>query len=309
MERGMMSKRNKICYYRWGYYFLVPFFLVYIVFNLIPLILTFYQSFFENYMQGLTHVGPKFVGLQNYKTMLTGDFIQYLMNTVIMWLIGFIPQIIMSLLLAVWFTDLTLGMRGKGFFKAIIYMPNLIMAAAFSMLFWTLFADAGPINKILVEVHWTKEPIRYLSTVWGNRGLVGAMNFLMWFGNTTIMLMAGIMGIDKELFESAAIDGASSFKIFTKITMPCIKPIMIYVLITSMLGGLQMFDVPQILTNGKGFPDRKSMTLIMYLNNHLFSKNYGLAGALSVILFVLTAFLSMLVFVSMNKSKGKGDKA
>ena len=92
----------------------------------------------------------------------------------------------------------------------------------------------------------------------------------------------------------------------TKSSLPLIRPILVYVLITSMIGGLQMFDVPQILTNGTGDPMRNTMTLIMYLNKHLFSKNYGMAGALSVILFIITAILSLIVFkVSGNNEKVK----
>ena len=112
------------------------------------------------------------------------------------------------------------------------------------------------------------------------------MNFLMWFGNTTIMLMAAIMGISPEIFEAAELDGCGSVKRFFSITLPLIRPILAYTLITSIIGGLQMFDVPQILTNGQGAPDRTSMTLIMFLNNHLKSRNYGMAGALSVFLFI-----------------------
>ena len=108
--------------------------------------------------------------------------------------------------------------------------------------------------------------------------------------------MAGMMGIDTSLFEAAQVDGATSTQIFYKITLPLLKPILIYVMITSLIGGLQMFDVPQILTNGTGEPMRSSMTLIMYLNKHLFSKNYGMGGALSVILFVITGVLSMIVY-------------
>jgi multiple sugar transport system permease protein len=126
--------------------------------------------------------------------------------------------------------------------------------------------------------------------------LVGGMNFLMWFGNTTILLMAGIMGIDTSLFEAAQVDGANGTQTFWQITMPLLRPIFVYVLLTSLVGGVQMFDVPQILTNGEGFPNRTTMTLIMYLNKHLFSKNYGMAGALSVMLFILTAILSLIVY-------------
>jgi multiple sugar transport system permease protein len=122
------------------------------------------------------------------------------------------------------------------------------------------------------------------------------MNFLMWFGNTTILLMAGMMGIDPSLFEAAEVDGATATQVFFRITLPLLRPILVYVMITSLIGGLQMFDVPQILTNGSGDPMRSSMTLIMYLNKHLYSKNYGMAGALSVLLFIITGILSMIVY-------------
>lgn len=91
------------------------------------------------------------------------------------------------------------------------------------------------------------------------------MNFLMWFGNTTIILMAGIMGIDTSLFEAAEVDGASSWQRFYRITLPLLKPILIYVIITSMIGGIQMFDVPQILTNGSGALPNQQRRLLCIL--------------------------------------------
>ena len=126
--------------------------------------------------------------------------------------------------------------------------------------------------------------------------MVAFMNCLMWFGNTTILLMAGMMGIDTSLFEAAEVDGATATQIFWKVTLPLLRPILVYVMITSLIGGLQMFDVPQILTNGAGDPMRSSMTLIMWLNKHLYSKNYGMGGALSVILLIVTGVLSFIVF-------------
>ena len=292
-----MNKKKKklVSYAKWGYIFLIPFFAVYIVFSLIPLISTFYNSFFENYMVGLMQVGPKFVGFDNYKAILfNGDTLLYLKNTMIMWLMGFIPQILISLLLASWFTDLRLRLKCTGFFKTIIYMPNLIMASAFAMLFYAIFADQGPINNMLNSMGLPT--YRFLAEVAGARGLIALMNFLMWFGNTTILLMAGMMGIDPSLYEAAEVDGATASQIFRKITLPLLRPILIYVMITSLIGGMQMFDVPQILTNGTGYPMRSTMTLIMYRNKHLFSKNYGMGGALSVFLFIITGVLSLIVF-------------
>ncbi len=302
------KKRNSISYTKWGYIFIAPFFIVYAIFSLYPLLTTFYYSFFEHYRVGLSQVGPNFVGLDNFKSLLTGaDLLKYAGNTVLLWLIGFLPQILVSLLLAVWFTDLRLRLRATTFFKTVIYMPNLIMAAAFSMLIWTLFSDNGPINQILIASG--NEQIRFLSSIDGTRGLIALINFLMWFGNTTIMLMAGVMGIDNTLFEAAEIDGASSWQIFTKVTIPLLRPILVYVLMTSMIGGIQMFDVPQIFTNGTGNPARTSMTLIMYLNKHLYSKNYGMAGALSVMLFIVTAIISFFVYRSLTAESRERKKA
>ena len=308
MEICMNKKKKKfVSYAKWGYIFLIPFFAVYIVFSLIPLISTFYNSFFENYMVGLMQVGPKFVGFDNYKAILfNGDTLLYLKNTMIMWLMGFIPQILISLLLASWFTDLRLRLKCTGFFKTIIYMPNLIMASAFAMLFFTLFSDSGPINSLLMQIGFIDTPYKFLSNVGSTRGLVAFMNCLMWFGNTTILLMAGMMGIDTSLFEAAEVDGATSMQVFFKITLPLLRPILVYVLITSLIGGLQLFDVPQILTNGTGDPMRSSMTLIMFLNKHLYSKNYGMAGALSVVLFFITGVLSLVVFKITGNDKRKG---
>ena len=301
-----MAKNNNhkaVSYNKWGYIFLIPFVVVYLIFQLVPLISTIYNSFFENYRSGLTQIGPNFVGLANYaKLFQGGDIWIYFKNTMIMWVMGFIPQILVSLLLAAWFSNPSLRLKGQRFFKTVIYLPNLIMASAFAMLFFTLFADGGPINAMLMQSVILKQSYSFFSHAWSARTLVAVLNFLMWFGNTTILLMAGMMGIDSSLYEAAEVDGATSSQIFRKITLPLLRPILIYVMITSLIGGMQMFDVPQILTNGTGDPMRSTMTLIMFLNKHLFSKNYGMGGALSVFLFIITGVLSLIVF-RFNKIK------
>ena len=301
------SGGKAVRYNKWGYIFLVPFIVVYVIFQLIPLFSTIYNSFFENYMSGLTQVGPNFVGLQNYiKLFEGGDIWIYAKNTMILWIMCFVPQIFLSLLLGAWFSDVRLKLKGSRFFKTVIYLPHLIMASAFSMLFFTLFAESGPINSLLIQMGFITEPYKFLSNVGSTRGLIAFMNCLMWFGNTTILLMAGMMGIDTSLFEAAEVDGATSTQVFFRITLPLLRPILVYVLITSLIGGLQLFDVPQILTNGTGNPVRSTMTLIMFLNNHLYSKNYGMAGAVSVVLFIITGILSIVVFKLTGNDKRKG---
>ena len=214
--------------------------------------------------------------------------------------------ILMSLLLAVFFTSYRLNIRGQQFFKTVIYMPNLIMASAFSMLFFTLFSPVGPVNQMVLAAGWADKAIDFLNIKISVRVLISLMNFLMWFGNTTILLMAGIQGIDQSLFEAAEIDGANSVQVFFRVTLPLLSPILVYTIITAMIGGLQMFDVPQVLTNGKGTPDRASMTMVMYLNNYLkTSKNYGMAGAVSVVLFIVSAALSLFVYNTLSKQYKK----
>lgn len=292
----MKNKGRSIDYSKWGYLFILPFFVCFFIFSLIPLADTIRYSFYEYYRSGLKEIGPNFVGLANYAELLKSDMLKYAGNTFILWIIGFIPQIVIALLLASWFVDARLKIRGTQFFKVVIYLPNLIMASAFAMLFFTMFSNSGPINSILMSLGLTKSPIDFLGSVFGTRALVGFMNFLMWFGNTTIMLMAAIMGISPDIFEAAELDGCNSTKRFFHITLPLIRPILAYTLITSIIGGLQMFDVPQILTNGQGSPDRTSTTLIMFLNNHLKSKNYGMAGALSVYLFIVAGILCFITY-------------
>ena len=295
------TKRRSISYAKWGYIFIAPFFIAFAIFQLIPLASTIYYSFFEYYRSGLKVIGPNFTGLSNYVKLLSLDLPKYLGNTMLLWILGFVPQIIISLLLAVWFTDNRLRIRCQPFFKTVIYMPNLIMASAFAMLFFALFSDNGPVNAALISAGILNEPFRFLSSIAGTRGLVALMNFLMWFGNTTILLMSAIMGVDPGLYEAAQLDGCTSGQMFWKITMPLIRPLLIYTLITSVVGGLQMFDVPQILSNGQGSPNKSTTTIIMYLNQHLFSKNYGTAGALSVLLFLVCGVLCVMIYKLQSK--------
>jgi cellobiose transport system permease protein len=308
------KRRRSVSYAKWGYLFILPFFLAYFACSFFPQALTLYNSFFENYRKGLTQVGPKFVGFANYVKLFTPDaagsvdILKYAGNTLILWICGAVPQIVVAMLLALFFTSYRLKIRGQAFFKTVIYMPNLIMASAFSMLFFTLFSNVGPINQIIEALGWASAPIDFFGKTVTVRAMICLMNFLMWFGNTTILLMAGIMGIDQSLFEAATIDGASPTQVFFKVTLPLLMPILVYTVITAMIGGLQMFDVPQVLTKGVGMPDRTSVTLIMYLNSFLgTSKNYGMGGAVSGIIFIITGLLSMIVYRSLSRQY-KGGK-
>ena len=310
-------KRKSVSYAKWGYIFMIPFFVVYIIFSLYPLIQTFYNSFFDYVIDrgslggfgqaAQTNEKIEWCGLQNYIHVFSKEetLVQSFGNTVIMWIIGFIPQIAVSLLLATWFTDLRLQLKAQGFFKTVIYLPNVIMASAVAFMFTSLLQKGGSLYNATAWMAGGEKSI--LDTVWGTRGTVGFINFLLWYGNTTILLMAAIMGIDPTLYESAQIDGATPRDTFWKITMPLIRPIMSFVLVTSMIGGLQMYDVPTLLTKDQGNPVGKAMTIIMEVQLRKDS-GVGKASAVCIIIFIVSAILGMILMFGMNDDKPKKKK-
>ena len=307
----MKKGKSKINYNKWGYRFLIPFVVVYVVFSLIPLLSTLYYSFFEYYYKfgGLTQVGPNFAFLDNYVTLFTeGKFFKYFLNTMVLWMFGFVPQIVISLTLAMWFTSTRLNIKAQGLYKTLIYMPNLVMATAFSLLFLRLFSNNGPVTNLLFDLGLLEETFSFIDQSFATRGLISFMTFLMWFGNTTILLMAGIMGIDKSVMESAQVDGANTFQAFFYVVLPLLKPILLFVMVTSLVGGVQLFDVPSIFTSGQGGPEQSSMTVMMYIADLLgVSKQYGLAGAASTVLFLMTASVSLTFFYFFNREEFKKE--
>ncbi len=294
--------------------FIAPFFLVYCFFQVWPLIYTFILSF-----KGNQASYNDWVGLDNYSTILFGqgsasgamnthaEFAKALGNTFILWFGNFIPQILLSLLLAVWFTDAKVKLPGKGFFKVVMYMPNIITAASVAALYVNLFGDSKYyfINATLMNFGM-EEPIKFIADPVNSKIMVMFIQTWLWFGNTMIMLMSGIMGINPSLFEAADIDGANSTQQFFKITLPLLQPIMVYTLVTSMIGGLQMFDIPFLFHNGANFSkELETVAVYIYYN---FNKgtveqaNYGYAGAASIIIFAITAVLGSITFY-MNRDK------
>ncbi|MCR4644545.1 MAG: sugar ABC transporter permease [Oscillospiraceae bacterium] len=308
MATAAQRRIKSVSYAKYGYIFILPFFVIYFIFMIYPLVDTFVLSFKGNTL------GPgsvarheslnDWVGWSNYKNILFKDgtnteyFFESLKNTIIIWSGNFLPQISLSLLLAVWFTDLRVKMPGKGFFKVVMYLPNIITAASVAGLFYMLF---GGEYSVFASLFHPKNSAEWLGMgdVWRARLLVMFIQIWMWFGNTMIMLMSGIQGINESLFEAAEIDGANATQTFWRITFPLLKTIMVYTLLTSMIGGLQMFDIPYMLNSGDGvIPSIKTVACFIYekFQGGDVEKCYGYAGAASVILFFITAVLGALVF-------------
>ncbi len=314
-------KKKTVEYGKYGYMFIAPFFLVFLIFQLYPLIYTFYLSFVEYKMTGSKLVNDGFCGFDNYlKVLKTRDFLagkdvwfntipmNTIKNTLIIWIINFIPQILLALLLSAWFTDTVVKLKGQGAFKVLMVLPNIITASSIAVLFNSLFGNQGPVTLLVRKLPGLGD-YSFLNSKAGTIGLIGFMQFWMWYGNTMIVLIAGILGISPSLYEAAMVDGANSRQEFFKITLPLLKPILQFSLVTSAIGGLQMYDIPALfnVNNGVGQPGRVSHTVTMMIREVAFSQNpdYGYAGAISVILFICTMIISMIFFIA---TKDRPDK-
>lgn len=303
------SKRHKhVEYNRYGYMFIAPFFIAYLLFQLWPLITTFYYSTLmyskRNMVETITFGGTKnFMNMLGFTEGERAYALIYLKNTVIMWICNFIPQIIVSLLLAAWLSDSKIKLKAAGAYKVIIYLPSVITAASVSVLFNAMFSQFGPVTKSLVSLGILDSSFDFMRSVPGTRGLVALILFWMWYGNTTLLLISGVLGIDPSIYEAADIDGANTRQKFFRITLPLLKPILMYVLITSAIGGLQMYDIPALFNRSKtgfiGLPDDTSTTLTMYIMR-LYSSDVGKAAAVSVFLFIITLIISLIFFATMG---------
>ena len=303
--RGLKMKKkrnNKIDMSMYGYFFISPFFIIFTLFMIYPIFNTILLSFVD--LKGFMWMEDvSFVGFENYEAILTNEkFYESLLNTLMLWGFAFIPQVLVPLMLAKWFSDIRMKIKGQGAFKAVFFAPNIITAASVSVLFASLFAyPTGPVNQILVDVlRLVDEPINfYRSAIW-TRGIVSFTGFWMWYGYVLVLMMSAIIGINPALYEAGRIDGASSGQMFRKITLPLIRPVMIYFFITSLIGGMQMFDIPFLLTfpQGQGSPDGAIRTVTMFIYNKAFlgARVKSEAAAASILLFIVIVILSALMF-------------
>lgn len=289
---------------RYGYVFIAPFWIIFLVFSIYPVLLTFYYSFTNYSGSGEAQV----VGLANYKRLLTDTyFVEAFFNTWKIWGVNFALQIGLALILAMIFSDMRMKLRGLAFFRSIFYLPNLITISSVALLFGILLDwQHGSLNMMLLKLGIISDPINWLNEPTTAQLSVSLILTWMWFGHSFIVVMAGVSGISKDYYEAALIDGANRWQTFSKITIPLLKPILLYIMITSLIGGLQLFDLPMLLTDGIGSPDGSLNTMVLYLYNQAFKyNNYGYAAAVAYGLFVITLIFSAFIFKGMYGKERK----
>lgn len=293
---------------KFGYLFILPFLIVFVIFSIYPIFRTLYLSFTT--FSGFGNA--KFIGIENY-TRVMGDklFWSAFISTLKIWSVNIVLQLGLAFLLTIIFSDIKYKIKGLSIFRALFYLPNLISAASVAFLFKNLMDwQFGSFNQILVDFGIISTKIDWLGQAGTAPLVVSIIGAWMWFGNSFIVLMAGVQGISKDYFEAATIDGAGRWTIFGKITLPLLKPILLYVAITSLIGGLQIFEIPFLITDGLGKPFGVLNTMVMYLYNTAFKYNsVGYSASIAYVMFIIIAICSAFTFKSMyGSTKNKEAK-
>ena len=307
------KKGRSVTYDHYGYLFIAPFFIVFLIFQVYPIFFLFRTSLTD--AVGWDKIlNNSIIGFKNFQTLFTANETSGLYwlafrNTLIMWLFNFVPQIGIALILASWFTDQHLHLKAQGAFKVMIFMPNIITAATIGMLFFSLFSyPIAPVNTLLQKLGIINTPFEYFRHVGSSRGIVSFIQWWMWYGNTMIIMIAGMNGINPSLFEAAMIDGCTSRQVFWKITLPLIKPILTYNLITSLVGGLTMFDIPHLMTQGNPNNMTNTVARFIYQQGFTGTYNFNMASAGSVVLFGIIIIGSVILNRLMADNTGKPAK-
>lgn len=303
-----MKKKSIKNYNRAGYLFVLPFVIVFLIFNVYPVLRTLYLSFTNAKIVGVGKI--QWVWFDNYIRVITDKFFwRALGNTLRIWGVNIVLQLGLAFLLTIIFSDIKYKIKGLGIFRVIYYLPNLIAATSVAFLFKTLLDwRYGTFNQIIYQAFKffgkSYNPIDWLGTAAHAGSTIAVISAWMWFGNSFIMLMAGVQGISKDYFEAAAIDGAGRWTVFGKITLPLLKPILLYVAITSLIGGLQMFDLPYLMADKASASYNSVQTAVMYLYKFGFetgTTQTGYASAIAYILFLIILTVSVVQFKLFNK--------
>ena len=291
-----------ISYAKYGYIFSIPFILAYLIFSLYPTIYTAILGFTDCQGVGNTSLNILDEPFANFKSILENETFKIsVKNTVVIWILNFIPQMTMALILTAWFTSRRNELKGKGVFNVIFYMPNIITAASVALLFYSMFqSPVGAVNDILQRFGIIDTPYNFHVDKTASKLVVAFIQFLTWYGNTMIVLISGVLGISPDIFEAAHIDGANGVQTFFKITIPNLKTVLIYTLVTSLVGGLNMYDIPKMYNNGG--PDNSTLTSSVFIYNQAFGTNYlyNRAAAASMLIFILIAICSAVLFYIMR---------
>ncbi len=287
---------------RWGYLFTAPFFVMFLIFGLAPILYSVYIAFFNWDALGT----QEFIGLANFDELFIDTrFWNALINTLDIWLLSTIPMLIFSIGLAAILHNPAL--RGSTFFRTILLVPNITSVLAIAIVFGQLFGrDFGMVNIIVGAFGF--EHIDFVQGTTSSHVAIASMIVWRWTGYNALIFLAAMLAIPNELYESASLDGAGKFKQFIYVTLPSLRNTITFVLIVGTIGGLQVFAEPLILGGSfNGGDSGQFSTLTLFLFEQAFvAYKWGYAAAIGIMITVIVAIVSVINFFITRKLSGDG---
>lgn len=281
--------------YRYAYLFISPFFILFIIFFLFPTLRSFYLSTFK--WEGFGRY--TFVGLDNYVKLAKDPlFRSTLTNSIVLMLMSMVPQIVLSVILAVLINAKFI--KFKKVWRTIYFLPITLSPVIVAVIFTLIFDENyGFLNYLLSFFHIP--PVGWLTSVQMSKISVATLVVWRWTGWNIVVLLAALQGIPQDLQDAAAVDGANEMRIFRHITLPLLKPTIVYLAMLGIIDGLRIFAEPNVLT--RGGPAKSSMTVMMYLYTQAFAFfNYGYASTIAVVTFLLIVIISAISWKIIGKN-------
>ncbi|GIO29472.1 cytochrome c biogenesis protein [Paenibacillus albilobatus] len=279
---------SEIWKHRKEYLAISPFYILFAVFGLFPILFSMYLSF-----QKWDGIGEMtFNGLNNYRFMVTDpEFWKAVGNTLLIWIYSTIPMLFFALIVA--FLLNASFVKFRTFFRIGYFLPNVTSLVAVAIVFSTLFSNNYGLLNYLLSLFGIS-PVEWLNKTWGIQLAVSVMVIWRWVGYNAIIYLAGLQSIPTVLYEAAKIDGATGVQAFFRITIPNLRPIILFTVITSTIGGMQIFTESQVLVGNDGGVSGGGLTIVLYLYREAFVNNYfGYGSAVGWGMFILIALFSI----------------
>lgn len=273
---------------RKAWLFIIPSLILIVSFVFYPMV----QAFFTSFQVGMAN-NTEFGGLANYQRLLTDStFKKALFNTLLFLIVQVPVMILLALVISSMLNNKKLKCRGL--FRTAIFLPCVTSLVAYSTIFKSLFANDGFINALLLSLNIIEQPIAWITDPTFARILIILAITWRWTGYNMIFYLSGLQSIDDSVYEAASIDGATGFQKFRYMTLPLLKPIILFTTINSTIGTLQLFDETMNITQGG--PANATITISQYIYNLLFKyqPNFGYAAAVSYVIVVLIVILSFI---------------
>lgn len=275
-----------------------PFYLLFAVFGLFPILFSIVLSFTD--WDGMGDIS--FVGLAQYQFLLSdGRFWNAVGNTFIIWFLSTIPMLFFAMVIAFLLHQ---NIRFTKFYRVAFFLPNVTSMVAMAIVFGSVFSDTfGLVNSALTALGLDAVP--WLSSPWGIKITIAVMVIWRFTGYNAIIYLAGLQSISTDMYDAATMDGANLWQVFARITVPMMRPIILFTVITSTIGGLSLFTEPQVLLGNSGGAGEAGMTIVLYQYNQAFTQfDFGYGSAIAWALFLIAAVFAI---INWRLVAGRGD--